>query len=245
MRNWFEAGGGSYARFRPDYPGGLADFLASTAPARDVAVYVGCGTGQLTTQLAPHFASVIGLDPSAEQIANAVPHARVRYAQASAEDLPLAAQGASLITVAQAAHWFDLPKFYAEVRRIGAARAVIALISYGVLTLEDPLDERFRRFYHEEIGGFWPPERRLVDSGYATLEFPFEELAAPELAIRKEWALADFLGYVSTWSAFRQARERGRGEIAERFAEDLAALWGEPARTRRVVWPLKLRLGRL
>ena len=51
-RNWFEQGGEAYARFRPHYPEELTDYLAGTVTDRSLAVDVGCGTGQLTRQLA-------------------------------------------------------------------------------------------------------------------------------------------------------------------------------------------------
>ena len=66
-KNWFEGGGSDYARFRPEYPPSLASYLALRAPERRFAVDVGCGNGQLTTQLAEHFSEVLGLDPSADQ----------------------------------------------------------------------------------------------------------------------------------------------------------------------------------
>jgi SAM-dependent methyltransferase len=244
-RNWFDQGGRAYARFRPEYPRELAAYLASTAPDDRLAVDVGCGNGQLTQLLAPHFERVIGLDPSADQIANAVPNARIRYECAPAEQLPVPDASASLVTAAQAAHWFHLPAFYGEVRRIAVPGAVVALVSYGVLRLEPPLDERFQAFYRDEIGPYWPPERKLVDTGYATIDFPFEEFVPPSLDIRLEWRLFEFLGYVSTWSATRSAREAGKEALLVAFADDLAALWGDPDTTRPVSWPINMRIGRV
>lgn len=242
-RNWFDQGGRAYARFRPDYPPELATFLASVAPDTALAVDVGCGSGQLTRLLAPHFDAVLGLDPSADQVAHAQPAERVRYQCAAAERLPLTERSASLIVAAQAAHWFDLPAFYSEVRRVAVPGAAIALVSYGVLRLEPPLDARFQRFYLEEIGPFWPPERVLVDSGYATLDFPFAEIAAPALEIRLDWHLNAFLGYLLTWSAVRVAREAGREQLLLDFARDMAALWGDPDIRRPVRWTLNMRTG--
>lgn len=243
-KNWFEQGGGAYARFRPEYPVGLARFLAGTVPARERAVDVGCGNGQLTAQLAAHFGEVVGLDPSADQIANANAHERVRYVCAPAENIPLPDHCADLIAAAQAAHWFDLPRFYEEARRVGRRDAVVALVSYGVLRLQPAdLDERFRHFYRQEIGPYWPPERKLVDGGYADIAFPFAELAAPEFTIERNWGLGDLLGYVSTWSATRRAVEAGRGDIPETFAADLSRLWGPRGRKRPVAWPVHMRLG--
>jgi SAM-dependent methyltransferase len=244
-RNWFDQGGQAYARFRPDYPPALAAFLAGVAPGRGLAVDVGCGNGQLTHLLATHFARVIGLDPSADQIANAAPHAGIDYRCAPAERLPVADASAHLVTAAQAAHWFDLPAFYREVRRIALPGAVVALVCYGVLALEPALDARFQRFYRDEIGPYWPPERALVDTGYATLDFPFAELPYPGMAIRVDWDLAAFLGYVQTWSAVRGVREAGREALLTAFADDLAAAWGAPETKRAVAWPINMRIGRV
>ncbi|WP_331371886.1 class I SAM-dependent methyltransferase [Sinorhizobium chiapasense] len=243
-KNWFDAGGSAYAQFRPEYPAGLSTYLAGIAPTREMAVDVGCGSGQLTRQLARYFDSVIGLDPSEDQIANARAHDKVRYLCAPAEKLPLADNKASLITAAQAAHWFDLPAFYAEARRIAVENAVIALISYGVLRLEpDDLQERFIRFYRNEIGPYWPPERKLVDTGYPDISFPFDERAAPEMEICRAWELGEFLGYLSTWSAVRRVNDAGREDILTGFVRDISELWGDPTRKRPVSWPVNMRLG--
>lgn len=242
-RNWFDQGGRAYARFRPDYPRELAAFLASAAPDGRLAVDVGCGNGQLTQLLAPYFDRVIGLDPSADQIANAVPNTRIHYECAPAERLPVPDASASLVTAAQAAHWFDLPAFYREVRRIAVPGAVVALVSYGVLRLEPRLDRRFQAFYRDEIGPYWPPERKLVDTGYATIDFPFAESAPPALEIRLDWHLSEFIGYVLTWSATRSAREAGQDALLMAFFDHLAALWGDPDARRPVSWPINMRIG--
>src|SRR6185312_6512310 len=141
--------------------------------------------------------------------------------------------------------WFDLPLFFGEVRRIAPRDAVVALVSYGTLKLEPELDERFDRFYREEIGPYWPAERTLVDTGYADIPFPFRELPAAEIAMEKIWDLDELLGYISTWSAVRGAREAGKEHMLTAFAADLAALWGEPRRRRLVAWPLNMRVGRV
>ncbi|MET0238453.1 MAG: class I SAM-dependent methyltransferase [Sphingobium sp.] len=244
-RNWFTSGGESYARYRPTYPEALPAFLAEVAPDNVLAVDVGCGNGQFTCQLARHFAEVVGVDPSESQLANAVPHERVRYVHAPAESLGLPDRSASLIVAAQAAHWFDLPHFYAKVRRIAVPGAALALVSYGIPSFDRVINERFLRFYREEIGDYWPPERKLVESGYAGIDFPFPAIPYPPMAIRRDWDLAALLGYVTTWSATRAVEEAGRHDLLDTFAADMERLWGDPARTRAVVWPITMRLGRL
>lgn len=242
--NWFDRGGQAYARFRPEYPPALARFLAEAVPVRGRAVDVGCGNGQLTHQLANYFQEVVGLDPSADQLVNATTHQRVRYLCAPAESLPLSDHSVDLVTAAQAAHWFDLPRFYDEVRRISRENALVALISYGVLRLDSTdLNERFDRFYWQEIGPYWPAERRLVDTGYATLPFSFSAIPAPGFSIERSWEPGALLGYISTWSASRRVIEAGRRDILEAFAADLSRLWGKES--RKVIWPITIRLGRV
>lgn len=242
-KNWFDHGGRAYAQFRPEYPAELAEFLASLAPTIELAVDVGCGSGQLTVQLAPHFEAVIGIDPSVDQIVNARAHDRVRYVQAPAEVLPVRDRSAGLITAAQAAHWFDRSAFYSEVRRVAVDDAVLALVSYGVMQLDAELVDRFDRFYRDEIGPYWTKERQLVDSGYADIDFPFDEQSAPPMLIRGQWDLNGMLGYISTWSAVRNAAEAGKSEVLKSFAADMTLLWGDPAVTREVAWPIDMRLG--
>src|SRR5699024_4589302 len=72
---------------------------------------------------------------------------------AQAERLPCADRRAALITAAQSAHWFDLPKFWNEVRRIAVDGAVVALVTYETLTITPQGavgDARRHRAYPDE-----------------------------------------------------------------------------------------------
>ena len=55
---------------------------------------------------------------SAQQLAQAPPLPNVQYRVAKAESTPFPDEHFDLITVAQAVHWFDLPAYHAEVRRV-------------------------------------------------------------------------------------------------------------------------------
>ena len=76
---------------------------------------VGLRYGQAAQALANFFDKVIASDASAQQIAQCPTHPGVAYQVASAEQAPLADASVDLITVAQALHWFDHARFFAEV----------------------------------------------------------------------------------------------------------------------------------
>lgn len=245
FKDHFSARSADYAAFRPSYPRALVDVLADAAPATDLALDCGCGTGQLSVLLADRFARVIATDASAKQIENAQTHPRIEYRVARAEASGLPGGSVDLVVTAQAAHWFDLPAFHDEARRVARPGAVVALVTYGVLRLEEPLDALLGDFYGNVVGPYWPPERRHVEDGYRSFDFPFAEFAAPPLAMEMSWTLDELCGYVGTWSAV-QAAEKALGRAPlERFRQEMAALWGEPDKRRRASFPLSLRVGRV
>ena len=58
--------------------------------------------------------------------------------------------------------------------------------------------------------------------------------------------MEQLLGYARTWSGVR-ALEKARGPGAvEALGEELAPLWGDGGKaTRRITWPLAMRVGRV
>ena len=115
FKDHFSAASGRYAAYRPDYPAALFEWLAGLCDRHDTAWDCATGSGQAALGLAPHFRRVVATDASAEQVRHAVAHPSIDYRVAQAEDSGLADHSVDLVTVAQAAHWFDLPRFYAEV----------------------------------------------------------------------------------------------------------------------------------
>ncbi|MDQ3812019.1 MAG: class I SAM-dependent methyltransferase [Chloroflexota bacterium] len=245
FKDHFSAGATGYAVHRPIYPVALVDFLARVAPRRGLAWDCGCGSGQLSVRLADYFERVIATDASGEQIAKATPHPNVEYRCVPAEASGLADAVVDLAVAAQAVHWFDLAAYYAEVRRVARPGAIVALITYGIMTVDDDIDPVIRRFYAEVLEPYWPPERRHVEDGYRSLLFPFDEIDAPRLEIGASWGLADVVGYVETWSAVRAMEQvEGRARI-EAFRGELARAWDRGEAVRPICWPLSLRVGRL
>jgi len=239
----FSAIAAAYAAARPTYPPALFAYLAEQAPARRRAWDCGAGNGQATLPLASYFDEVVGTDASAEQIAQMAAHPRVRRYAAPADASGLPDDSVDLVTVAQALHWLPLPAFWTEARRVLGDGGILAVWSYGIQHVDDAeVDRRLQAFYGEVVGPYWAPERRLVETGYRTLEFPFEELEPPPFDMALEWTLPELLAYVRTWSATsRFLKERGFDPV-DQLGHELEPHWGPGV--RRVSWPLSLRVGR-
>jgi SAM-dependent methyltransferase len=233
-----------YARYRPDYPDRLFAWLAGLAPARRLAWDCATGSGQAAAGLARHFGSVIATDASAEQIASARQRRGVRYRVAAAEDSGLETGSADLVTSAQALHWFDRPRFWAEARRVLTARGVVAVWCYDLVRVDAGIDAVVNRLYREIVGPYWPADRVLVEQGYRTIAFPFEEISTPAFHMEKRWSLPDLAGYLGTWSAAKRYRKALGRDPFDLVRSDLERAWGLPGRVRRVRWDIALRAGR-
>jgi SAM-dependent methyltransferase len=239
----FSTQSSQYALFRPTYPAALFDFLATQVPSKEAAWDCACGSGQATVELASRFRQVIGTDLSEAQLSHATDLPNVRWSMVHAEESGLESASMDLITVAQAVHWFDLPRFWEEARRVLKPGGLLALWCYEVFTVPDPrIQSACDFFYNEVLGEFWPPERRIVEAGYSSFDFPFEELQTPQFEMSVEWTLEQLLGYLSSWSATsRYLKANGRSPIPE-LEEILRPLWLEGR--LKVSWPLSLRVGR-
>ena len=146
----------AYASFRPVYPKALVSeiikFCNADTPASklELAVDVGCGSGQSTLLLKEHFNSILGVDVSAAQVEKAPKDIEnVRFECSSAYDIPAEDDSVDLVTVAQTLHWLDASKFYADVKRILKSNGVLAVYGYGNVSLD--IDEAATLIFHEVI----------------------------------------------------------------------------------------------
>ncbi len=177
-----------YANFRPRYPAELFDYLATLVPRNSIVWDCAAGNGQASVDLAARFAKVLATDASQEQIASATPHPRVEYRVATAEQNGLADRSVTLITVAQALHWLNLNRFWTEVNRVLTPEGVIAVWAYGIIEVEnDSVNKLAMEFYQNTVGPYWPSERELVEEGYRTIPFPFEEIESRPFRMETHW----------------------------------------------------------
>ncbi len=244
FKDHFSTGSSDYARFRPRYPSALFDWLASQSPTTALAWDVATGSGQAAVELASRFERVVATDASAAQLASAERRPNVEYRCEPAERSTLDAQSVDLVTVAQALHWFEHERFFAEASRVLKPGGLLAVWCYEIFETTPAVDALVSRFYHGVVGSYWPPERRWIETGYADLALPFPRVEAPAFALTARWDLDDLVGYLGTWSAVHRYRaDRGEDPLpAVRGA--LAEVWGDPAEERAVSWPLKLHVAR-
>lgn len=245
FKDHFSRVAATYASFRPRYPAALFDYLAGLPRARKLAWDCACGNGQATIDLTERFERVVATDASRAQLENAARHERVTYRVAPADRSGLAAASVDLVTIAQALHWLDVERFYAEVRRVLAPGGALAAWVYGNPTIDAaPIDALVRDFYERVVGPYWPAERAHIVSGLTTLPFPFAELAHPPFAMQVDWTLEQLRGYLLSWSATQRFIEMHRVDPLDEFFRVLEPAWGDPRTRRTVRWPLWLRVGR-
>jgi SAM-dependent methyltransferase len=240
FKDHFSAHSTDYARYRPHYPRALFSYLASISPARDFAWDCATGNGQAALGLAEFFQKVVATDASEAQLSQATEHQVVEYRRATAEDSGLGDKTVDIVTVAQALHWLDPERFFVEVERVLKPGGVLAAWCYNLIKVSPEIDPELERFYSETVGPFWPPERVLVETGFRTIEFPFNEVEAPTFELTANWSLSETLGYMRTWSATQRFIAEHGHDPVEDLREVLLPAWGGIAEKRRIIWPLSL-----
>jgi ubiquinone/menaquinone biosynthesis C-methylase UbiE len=245
FKDYFSKQASEYTKYRPHYPEALYEYLATLVHSRQRAWDCATGSGQAALGLTPYFEQIIATDASKRQIANAIEHSKIAYFVAPAEKPDIESASIDLIVVAQALHWFDLNRFYAEARRVSKPGGVLAAWSYSLLRVAPAIDSVLDKFYTEVVGPFWPPERKFVDDKYQSIPFPFEELDVPQFIMESKWSLERLIGYLGTWSAVQRYKEKNRADPVESFAEELKLLWGQPQAEKQIRWPINMRVGRV
>lgn len=140
-----------YHRYRRGYPTEVIDRIidALSLTADDLVIDVGCGTGQLTTSVAPHVRAAIGVDPEADMLAVARAAAQrdgvadVAWLLGTDSDLPLLASvlgptRVGAVTVGQALHWMDHGALFAAAGELVRPGSRVAVVTNGTpLWLQD------------------------------------------------------------------------------------------------------------
>ena len=233
-----------YQRYRPAYPPSLFSQLAALTPVHELAWDCAAGSGQAVPGLQNHFSSVVASDASLAQIQTCRVPGVHRFCSL-AEAVPLGDNSVDLITVAQAAHWFDLERFYTEARRVLRPGGVLAIWTYKLLQSTPEVEEVVFRLHGETLGGDWPAQRQLVENGYRDLPFPFKELTLSPEYMSAQWGLQSLMGYLATWSAVGRYRKRTGMDPLHGVGEELERCWPRGQAKIQITWPVAMRVGRV
>jgi len=187
------------------------------------------------------FENVIATDASEQQIASAEPHPNIVFRVATAEASGILAGTVDLVTVAQALHWFDIQRFFEEAMRVLKPGGVLAVWSYERCRVSPGCNEVIERVF-AEVEDFWPPERQIVEDHYRGIVLPMPEMPVDAFEMELEWRADEMLNYMRTWSATQRYKESRKEDPVGLYAQDLGDQWGTGS--RKVSWPLTLRVGR-
>ncbi|CAG2104869.1 unnamed protein product, partial [Medioppia subpectinata] len=214
-----------YSRFRPTVPdeviAEVLRFLEGRIPSDkwDIAVDVGCGSGQGTNKLSKFFDSCYGYDVSRAQIneAQVVNHSHnVYYDVSPAESLPnIGTDSVQLVTAFTAAHWFDLQAFFSETDRILVNNGVVALICY-LLPGPDPIDPlnptdkrliklMSESYYDPRLAPYKNPKIVSTEIHYNDFRFPnhYDFVHKDNIVVSKTTFAHELVGYYQSWSLYQ------------------------------------------
>jgi SAM-dependent methyltransferase len=235
-----------YAAGRPGYPEELFDWLAATVrPAHGTAWDAATGSGQAAWGLAQRFDRVIATDISAEQLRHARQHPRIDYRVARSEESGLPDHSIDLAVSAAAAHWFDLPRYYDELRRVVRPGGVAAAWTYHVAHVDPPLDAILWHLYKDVLAPYYPPNVLLVDDRFAGIELPGREIEVPSLHSVVRWNARQVAQFAASWSSVPGYIAATHVDPIPELEEAVTAAFGGPDVVRELHFPLYIRAARL
>ncbi|XP_013389867.1 putative methyltransferase DDB_G0268948 [Lingula anatina] len=257
----------TYAKFRSFWTTDITDriltYLREKLPAPyDHAIDVGCGSGQFTQLLAPHFKQVTGIDISANQVSEAIKgnhRKNITYKTGSGECFPIADQSVELVTCVQAAHWIDMDKFYAEAYRVLKPNGCVVLATHSTPILDsNPHGNQLTKYvtlYEEKL---WEASccdermkhvyNRYPDDVFACRPPLEDHLRDETITLEHDLKVENIIGFFRSMSPYViYVKKYSNGEILETLQRDILQTLGGNATLDtklRVTLPVTLLLSR-
>ncbi|XP_068428987.1 putative methyltransferase DDB_G0268948 [Clinocottus analis] len=185
-----------------------------------LAVDLGCGTGQNSRLLAPHFQQVVGIDVSECQLeeARAVSgFSNITYRKGTAEELLFPDCSVDLLTAASAAHWFDPPRFLAEASRVLKPRGCMALLGFSDTCTRlryQGCGDRLDHLYEEVKQELLPFTNTRVSIAEGKLEELYSAIPFPDketierVPVKSTISVRNLVGYIESLSMFQGYKKK-------------------------------------
>ncbi|SMD34762.1 Methyltransferase domain-containing protein [Reichenbachiella faecimaris] len=236
----------AYKKHRPVYPSALYEEILGHVITREKCWDCGTGNGQVAEALSTYFRQVEASDLSENQLAQAPNLPNVHYSIQRAENTNFADDQFDLITVGQAVHWFDFEAFHSEVLRVSKPGGIVAIWGYGLLKVDERIDELTTEFDRDIVGPYWDVERRHIDSAYETIPFNFDPIKVKHsFVIEESWNTDRLEGYFNSWSCVQNYKQKHSGNSpVSALMERISEYW-KAGETKKVSFPIFLRMGRI
>lgn len=121
-----------YAAYRPALHGPILAACLEEGSAFERGLDVGCGTGQSAIALAAYCERVIGVEPSAAMLGNALPHPKLTYLPHNGQDFDFEANTFDLIAFAGSLYYAKSQTLLDEVIRIGKDGSKIIVYDFDI-----------------------------------------------------------------------------------------------------------------
>lgn len=155
---------GEYVSYRPEYPPEVFENILAAIPPgrRALAIDLGAGTGKAALILAPHFTTLVAVEPDplmAAKLRGAAPNLEVRVSLA--EELAQQEASADLVNIATALRWMDAPRVLANAALWLRSGGILAAYGYFSPDTPEPARSVMRREFEDHWNPFYDP--RLKD----------------------------------------------------------------------------------
>ena len=234
-----------YKKYRPTYPQELYEEILKFTTGRNECWDCGTGNGQVAAELSKYFNKVYATDISENQIAYSEKRENIIYKIERAENTSFYEFQFDLITVAQAIHWFDLDRFFKEVKRVAKNEGILCVWGYSLPRVDKSIDELIDRFYKEIIGPYWNSDREHVDNEYKSIQFDFQKIKInKQFSIKVNWTIQEFEGYLNSWSGVHNYMNDNEDNPVDWIIEKLAEHWDKDIK-KELGFPIFMKVGRI
>ncbi|CAG8602035.1 17373_t:CDS:2 [Cetraspora pellucida] len=263
----------AYDAYRPTYSPHLYSkvyaYHALHSSSFSTALDIATGTGYIAKELSKTFQQVYATDISHNMLSSAFRSPKIQYSVSTAEDLSQFQDSTfDLVTVGQAAHWFNREKFFKEVWRVLKQSGTLAIWGYGYHVVDGypAASKKMLEFGSKTMGDHWDQGRLVIENLYRDIVIPddlfkniiwerheFDEkegkMKNGESFVSQEWSVDRLKSYMKTWSAYKNYMSKCQKEnqkiedpIDKLFEEIKKDEGWEDDQILKITWPFVLAL---